>query len=194
MKVLNLLLAVALFMPGIMFSREWVDRNGLVIEATVYQMSSRSVGLRLKSGQVVEVEKSKLSKRDQDYLQLMEAHKDTSQRLRLKVFQSMRNGALCTVYKTRVVTKRRKVPSHYSKLQQKQYYTYENYQEVENIKIYDLAFIEGLTTVVDDDILDIIAWGDGSYNYATVDKAEKTVPKFSLDPVISARPVQQFGQ
>lgn len=157
-------------------------------------MNANSVGLRLKSGQVVEVIKDKLSQADQDYLRLMERHKGTSQRLRLQVFQATGDGALCSVYKTRTVTKERRVPSHYSKLQQKQYYTYESYQEVENIKIYDLAYVEGLTTVVDDDILDVIVWGDGNYTYTAVNNAKKSVPKFSLDPIVSARPIQQFGQ
>ena len=92
------------------------------------------------------------------------------------------------------MTKKRRVPSLYSKLQQKQYYTYELYQEVENIKIYDLAYVEGLTTVVDDDILDVIIWGDGNYTYTAVNNAKKSVPKFSLDPIISSRPIQEFGQ
>ncbi len=175
-------------------AREWLDRNGLVVEATVYQMNSHSVGLRLKNGQVVEVRREKLSQADQEYLRLMERHRGTSQRLRLQVFQATGDGALCSVYKTRTVTKKRRVPSLYSKLQQKQYYTYELYQEVENIKIYDLAYVEGLTTVVDDDILDVIIWGDGNYTYTAVNNAKKSVPKFSLDPIISSRPIQEFGQ
>jgi hypothetical protein len=175
-------------------AREWVDRNGLVVDATVYQMNAHSVGLRLKSGQVVEVRKEKLSQLDQEYLGLMERHKNTSQRLRLQVFQATGEGALCAVYRAITVTKKRRVPSHYSKLQEKQYYTNETYQEVENVKIYDLAYVPGLTTVVDDEILDVIVWGDGNYSYTAVNNAKKSVPKFSLEPIISSRPIQQFGQ
>jgi hypothetical protein len=174
--------------------REWEDRNGIVIDATLYHLNSSSVGLRLRGGKVVEVRKDKLSLLDQDYLRLMEANKSTCQRLRVEIFQATNYGALCAVYKTRLVRKQRKVKDYYSWLDKKQYYTTETYEDKENFKIYDLAFIEGLTTVIDGDTLDLLAWENGNYNYVTIENAKKTVPKFSLDPITSLVPIKQFGQ
>ena len=152
--------------------------------------------LRTAGGQFTGVMRCKLSAPDQDYLELCTIAKGSAQRLTAKIIQATKKGALVELiridavpYEVRVVD----IRAHTGGADQ----THPETRTKQQLTVVeDMAYIVGLDVVKDDDVLDVVIWPDGFYNYQSVGDGARRVPQYSLSPpdkAISAPGEGKFG-
>jgi SLA1 homology domain 1, SHD1 len=195
MKILLLPLTTVVF-AATASARDWIDKKGLVIEANVVGLTQSNVHLRLAGGKVIVVERSKLSVNDQDHLARFDVHRRTANRMRIVVRQAVEGGALGQVFLVKTITGSRDVVVGSSSFDGRPVTTNKVVSEDQVTLVSDNAYVEGLGTAADGDVIDFIAWTAGSYIYTAVSGAEKSVPKFSLNPPAMAKSasVEEFGR
>ncbi|HTJ77956.1 MAG TPA: SHD1 domain-containing protein [Rariglobus sp.] len=179
--LLFILLLAFLFAVQPAHARTWTDTTGREVQATLVGFTAGTVSIRLAGGRVLQISRLKLSDDDKDFLAQCEKHRRTANRLSVHVIQSLDDGALCSVSKIVVVNVPTKKIKYATGLDGPTYETV-NVPTETPVMVDAVAFVRGLTTVADDDDVDLILWTDGSYSYTSVGAGAKHVPAYTLNP------------